>query len=140
MMKKYIALAVALMIAPAFAQEADAPKKDSGDRKARMEERKAEMLKKYDKDGDGVLSEEEKAAMQADRDAARKARGDKDDNGPRGEGRGPRGPRGEGKGPRPEGPPPSDEAAPAPAEGNAACSEGKDCDGKDCGKEKPALA
>lgn len=34
--------------------------------KARQEARKAEMLKKYDKDGDGKLSDEEKKAMRED--------------------------------------------------------------------------
>ena len=35
--------------------------------------RQAEMLKKYDKDGDGKLSDDEKMAMQADMEAKRKA-------------------------------------------------------------------
>lgn len=68
-MKKYIALALGLMMAPAFSQDADAPKKPDGDRKARAEQRearRAEMIKKYDKDGDGKLSDEERKAMQAD--------------------------------------------------------------------------
>ncbi len=34
--------------------------------KARQEARKAEILKKYDKDGDGKLSDEEKKAMRED--------------------------------------------------------------------------
>ena len=41
--------------------------------KAMREARQAEMLKKYDKDGDGKLSDEERKAMQADMEAKRKA-------------------------------------------------------------------
>lgn len=39
------------------------------ERQAAMEARKAEMLKKYDKDGDGKLSKEEREAIAADRKA-----------------------------------------------------------------------
>ncbi len=41
--------------------------------KAAREARQAEMLKKYDKDGDGTLSDEEKKAMADDMAAKRKA-------------------------------------------------------------------
>lgn len=41
--------------------------------KAMREARQAEMLKKYDKDGDGKLSDEERKAMQADMEAKHKA-------------------------------------------------------------------
>lgn len=49
------------------------------ERKAFQEERKAEALKKYDKDGDGKLSDEEKKAQQEDLAAKRKALTDKYD-------------------------------------------------------------
>ncbi|MFT4176852.1 MAG: EF-hand domain-containing protein [Luteolibacter sp.] len=46
----------------------DGDGKLSEEEKAAMKEaRKKEMLEKYDKDGDGKLSDEEKAAMKADR-------------------------------------------------------------------------
>lgn len=79
-MKKYVALALALLVAPAFAQEADAPKKPEGDRKARMEQHRAKMLEKYDKDGDGKLSESEREAMRKDN-----PRGQRGNRGPGGE-------------------------------------------------------
>lgn len=65
-MKKYIGFMLALLAVPAFSQDADAAKKPEGDRKARMEARRAEMIKKYDKDGDGKLSDEEREAMKKD--------------------------------------------------------------------------
>lgn len=70
--------------------------------KARQEARKAEMLKKFDKDGDGKLSDEEKKAMREEwakeHPEAAKRMGDMKDRGPRG----PRGPEAgdRGRGPR----------------------------------------
>ena len=49
-----------------------------------MEARQAEMLKKFDKDGDGKLSDDEKATMKAEREAkhaALLAKYDADKNG-----------------------------------------------------------
>lgn len=66
-MKKYIGFMLALLAVPAFSQDSDAAKKPEGDRQARMEARRAEMVKKYDKDGDGKLSDEEREAMKKDR-------------------------------------------------------------------------
>lgn len=79
MMKKYIVFALALLVAPAFAQDQDSEKASRGERK----DRRAEMIKKYDKDGDGKLSDEEKKAMMEDRKKAREAR-EKDGEGTKG--------------------------------------------------------
>ena len=51
------------------------------ERKAAMEGRRAEMMKKYDKDGDGKLSQEERKASMADRRAEMMKKFDKDGDG-----------------------------------------------------------
>ncbi len=51
---------------------------------AKMEQKKAAFLAKYDKDGDGKLSDEEKAAMKADFQAKRGQEGCQRPDGPRG--------------------------------------------------------
>lgn len=59
-MNKYLILALSLSVIPAFAQDVDKPKPDKAAHKAKM-------LEKYDKDGDGKLSDSEKEAMKADK-------------------------------------------------------------------------
>ena len=54
-------LALLLLAVPAYAQSETPPEKSG-----RMEQRRQEMLKRYDKNGDGVLDAEEKAAMRAE--------------------------------------------------------------------------
>lgn len=63
-MKKFLILALAAALAmPAFA--ADDAKQEKKERKL------TGFFKKYDKDGDGKLNDEEKAAMKADRSKKR---------------------------------------------------------------------
>lgn len=62
-MKKVTILTLAITMIAGFAlRAADAPKND----KAAREARRAEMLKKYDKNSDGKLDEQERAAMRED--------------------------------------------------------------------------
>ncbi|HEX8339585.1 MAG TPA: hypothetical protein VF624_01625 [Tepidisphaeraceae bacterium] len=53
----------------AFAEEA--PKSEAGQKKEKSPEDKKKHIEKYDKDGDGVLNEQEKAAAKADREKAK---------------------------------------------------------------------
>ena len=79
-----------------------------GDGKLSKEERqaaRAEHLAKYDKDGDGNLSDEEKAVAKADHEKALIAKFDKDGDGKLSDEEKtaiPKGPRGEGRGPKGE--------------------------------------
>ena len=72
-MKKLIAVVVGLIVATSLTLNAqDAPKKKglTAEQKTLMEE----MIKKYDKDGNGKLDKTEKAAMsQEDKDKMEKA-------------------------------------------------------------------
>ncbi len=62
-MKKILILALGLALSSTFLQAEDAP----ADKVKKAEARRAEMLKKYDKNGDGQLDETEKAAAQEER-------------------------------------------------------------------------
>lgn len=66
-MKKTLTIAVALLLAPAFAQ--DTTTTNTGENmttNSRMEAMHAKMMDKYDTDGDGKLSEQEKATAMSD--------------------------------------------------------------------------
>lgn len=131
-MKKILILTLGLALSSTLLQAEDAP----ADKVKKAEARRAEMLKKYDKNGDGQLDEAEKAAMQEDRrkerDQERLKRYDKNGDGKlddaereamredlkkRAAEGGPRkkGPGGAGAPPTVVPPPPAAPAAPAPA-------------------------
>ena len=114
------AFAAFASVTSAFAEEGDEKKKCDKKGKGISAEKKAELLKKFDKDGDGKLSEEEREAAKAarkamilekfdkdgdgelneeERKAARAEMGPKRGKGPKGKGKGKgKGPKGKGKG------------------------------------------
>ena len=63
-MKKLVMMALGVCLIAGFTTLARAA--DGGDKKADRETRRAEMLKKYDKNGDGKLDDSERAAMRED--------------------------------------------------------------------------
>lgn len=72
-MKQLIVMAIAAMAIPVLAQ--NAPERPMRQRAANMQPTlPEEVLKKYDKDGDGKLSSEERAAMRADMQKGAKER------------------------------------------------------------------
>ena len=76
-MKKLLALTLGLtLLAGIAAQAADGDKKDA---KPDATARRAELMKKYDKNNDGKLDDEEKAAMREDMKKQREARKEKKD-------------------------------------------------------------
>lgn len=66
-MKKYTTILAAAAFCIPFAAQAEGEKPAGDD--AKKKDRKEMMIKKFDKDGDGKLSKEEKAAMQTERKA-----------------------------------------------------------------------
>lgn len=82
-MNKLIALTV-LAVLPAFAQQ-ELPGTEERPQPPSREGFHKKMLEKYDADKDGKLSDEEKAAMEADMEQHRGKRGPRGPHGPEGD-------------------------------------------------------
>lgn len=69
MNKAYLSLSIltaALLSVPAVAEDEMKDGTDAGQQPAKMEKRHQELVRRFDKDGDGKLSEDEKAAARAE--------------------------------------------------------------------------
>ena len=70
-MKKLVTIALGLCLLAGVVSFARAEEDDAAKKKEAAKARRAELIKKYDKNGDGKLDAEEREAMRKDREAKR---------------------------------------------------------------------